>query len=267
VAILALNIYELASKRNRYMQNSAENLNSSSGAPGASPIDINAIVSRAKAVMTDPKTCWSAIKAENADIKTLYMKYFLVLAAIPAIARFIGHTIVGVSLPFVGTVRMPFFGSLVQGIFFYGLALGMIYIAGYILNALAPKFEGSTSLNSSIKLAGFAMIPSCIGGALEIYPNPLFWLIGLLLGLYSIYVFYMGIPEMTGVPEAKRLIYLGAAVVANIIVGFVLAAVLAVVTPSMGAGAMPTIQGGPGSPDLQKLGEGLQQLQKMLPKQ
>ena len=58
-----------------------------------------------------------------------------------------------------------------------------------------------------------------------------------LLGLYSLYVLYVGATPMMGVPQDKAAGYVVITIVAAIIVYFVIGAVAAAFTPTMG----PTI--------------------------
>ncbi len=58
------------------------------------------IVSRVKAILMTPKTEWPIIAAETTTVADLYKNYVIILAAIPAIAMFIGMSIVGTTVFF-----------------------------------------------------------------------------------------------------------------------------------------------------------------------
>ena len=66
------------------------------------------IVERAKNICLTPNTEWPIIAAEPATPAALVTGYVVPLAAIGAVAGFIGGSIVGHTLPFVGTYRVPF---------------------------------------------------------------------------------------------------------------------------------------------------------------
>ncbi len=53
------------------------------------------LVDRAKNILLQPKQEWAVIEAETTDTKTLYTSYAMILAAIPAVAGFIGMSIIG----------------------------------------------------------------------------------------------------------------------------------------------------------------------------
>ena len=56
------------------------------------------IVDRVKNILITPKTEWEIIKGEADSIKDLVMGYVVILAAIPAVASFIGISLIGVLL-------------------------------------------------------------------------------------------------------------------------------------------------------------------------
>ena len=71
-----------------------------------------AIVDRVKNICLTPNTEWPVIAEEATSAGSLITGYVAPLAAIGAVAGFIGGSIVGTSLPFVGTLsivrRVPF---------------------------------------------------------------------------------------------------------------------------------------------------------------
>ena len=53
------------------------------------------LVERAKSIILTPNQEWELIEREQYEIKDLYTNYVMILAAIPAVAAFIGLTLVG----------------------------------------------------------------------------------------------------------------------------------------------------------------------------
>ncbi|HET7729290.1 MAG TPA: hypothetical protein VFK48_04575, partial [Usitatibacter sp.] len=60
------------------------------------------LLQRAKNIIVSPRTEWDVIAAENTPSRDLVVGYVLPLAAVAAIAGFIGMTLIGQSLPFLG---------------------------------------------------------------------------------------------------------------------------------------------------------------------
>ena len=244
------------------MENQTENKNESccgSGVCGCK-VDFNFIFDRAKKVILNPKTCWADLKNEPITIKELYTKYILVLAAIPALCGFIKQVIFGVSIPFLGTWRMPFFSGLIYSIVQYLVTLGMLYVAAVIIDKLAPRFEGKTDTTTAFKLTAYSVTPSLILGVMMLFPAALAMLGGL-LGLYGFYLLYEGIPAMTGVPEAKRNVFcaatIGCLVVAGIVVGLI---VTSVARP-----AMPEPSFSKTNINMEQIEKGLKKFQELMP--
>ena len=53
------------------------------------------LVDRVKNILLQPSQEWAVIETETTDTKTLYTSYAMILAAIPAVAGFIGGSIIG----------------------------------------------------------------------------------------------------------------------------------------------------------------------------
>ena len=96
------------------------------------------------------------------------------------------------------------------------------YAVAFIIDALAPKFDSRKDLTAAAKLAVFAATPAWVGGALAILPalSPLI----LIASLYSLYLFYIGLPVMMETPKEKTLVYFIVVIIASIIVSVIIGA-------------------------------------------
>jgi hypothetical protein len=81
-----------------------------------------AIVDRVKNTCFTPNTEWPVIAEEATSAGSLITGYVAPLAAIGAVAGFIGGSIVGTTLPFVGTYRVPLVAGLVMAVFTFVMA-------------------------------------------------------------------------------------------------------------------------------------------------
>jgi hypothetical protein len=171
-------------------------------------------------ILTKPKEEWAVIAGESTDIPTLYKEYIVLLAAIPAIAGFIGMTIVGMPAPFLGTIRIGLVSGLVHLIVGYLLTLVSCLVAAFVIEKLAPTFGSRGNLIQALKLVAYASTPVWIAGVLAIYP-PLSMLL-LIAAIYAIYLFYLGLPFVMQTPQDKVLAYTIASAVALIITSIVI---------------------------------------------
>ncbi|MFT3800230.1 MAG: Yip1 family protein [Burkholderiaceae bacterium] len=197
-----------------------------------------ALIDRVKAILLTPKTEWPVIEQEPGDIAGIYKDYLVFLVAIPALAGFIGMSIVG--LGGIVPVRVPFFSGLVNGILHYLLTLVLIYVLALIVDALAPTFGGTKNALAAFKLVAYGMTASLVAGALTIIPvlAPL----AVIGSLYSLYLFYVGLPVLMKCPPEKALPYTAVLVVCAIIASVLLAAItkpaIAPLASSGGPGAV-----------------------------
>src|SRR5687768_3386141 len=98
------------------------------------------LVDRAKNICLTPKTEWPVIAGETTPQGTLITGYVIPLAAIGAIAGFIGMSLIGFSTPFTGTVRIPIVTGMVNAVFAVGMAVVTVFVLSLVIDALAPSF-------------------------------------------------------------------------------------------------------------------------------
>ncbi len=193
-------------------------------------IDVNApaLQARVTNILKDPKREWPVIAAEPTTTEKLYGSYIVPLAAIPAIATFIGYSIVGLSLPFVGTVRVGIIRGLVSAFVSYVVSLVLVYVAAMVIDWLAPKFESTPNQIQALKLVAYSYTAAWVAGVVMVIPA--LAMLGVLGGLYSIYLFYVGLPVMMKTPESKVVPYMAVSAVSVIVMGIILAMITAAVT-------------------------------------
>ena len=181
------------------------------------------LVERTKAIVLTPKTEWQAIEAEPGDPAYLFKNYVAILAAIPAVCGFIGNSIVGMNMPMIGTYRIGIIGGLASAIIGYVLSFVMVYVVALITDALAPTFGGQKNQPNALKLAVYSMAPVWLVGVFSLIPG--LRILGL-LGLYSLYLFWLGVPTLMKAPGDKSVPYTAAVVVCGIVISLVIGAIV-----------------------------------------
>lgn len=177
------------------------------------------LVDRAKNIMFNPKQEWEVVKAESISTQELYTKYALILAAIPAIAGFIGYAMFGLSWGF-GTIKLPVGASLTWAIVTYVTSILGVVILAFIVDALAPSFGTAKDMNASTKVVVFAYTPAWVAGIFYIFPTLGF--IVALAGIYGLVLMYMGLQRVKDVPQDKTAVYFIVIIIAALIVYFVM---------------------------------------------
>jgi Yip1 domain len=191
-------------------------------------MDTNKIIARAKATLLTPKTEWPIIAAEPDTVQHLYENYILVLAAIPAIVSFLRYSVVGMRVPFVGTLRVGVGSALVNAIVAYVMALVGVYIVAVIIDSLAPSFQGERNRVQALKTVAYAYTAFWVASIIGIIPG--LTLIAAIAGLiYGIYLLRLGLPFTMKCPDSSAVGYTAVSIIVAVVVGFVLSLVVGAV--------------------------------------
>lgn len=175
------------------------------------------LVARIQGILLKPKEEWVKIREETTTVSELFTSYAVILAAIPALAQFIGFGLIGRRVPFVGWYRYGLGRGLLYAVFLYIFSLVTVYVLGFIINALAPTFSSKQDLTSAMKVAIYAMTPAWVAGILHIIPY--LGTLVILGSLYGIYLLYLALATpLLETPKEKVVPYL--------VVTFIVAAVL-----------------------------------------
>ena len=192
------------------------------------------LVERIKGILLKPKEEWQTISGEATPIPELYKTYVVKLAAIGPVASIIGMSIVGITLPFMGSFRISLATSMGSAIVHYILTLVGVYVLALIIDALAPTFSGEKSILQAFKVAAYSSTPGWVVGVIGIIPAlaPLG-----ILGLYGLYLLYLGLPSLMKSPKEKSLGYtiavILAAIVIFVLISFISRAFISYPTPRM----------------------------------
>lgn len=180
------------------------------------------LIERVKNIVLTPKTEWPAIGREPGDVAYLFTGYVAILAAIPAVCGFIGSSLVGFTIPSLGTVRMPVASGLLSAIVGYLLTFVIVYVVALIVEALAPTFGGRKDFASALKVTVYSYTPAWLCGIFLLIPGLRF--LGI-LGLYGLYLLYLGLPPLMKSPPEKSLFYSVAIVICAIVIAIIIGVV------------------------------------------
>ena len=185
------------------------------------------LVTRAQNIVLRPNMEWPVVAAEPATPASIFAGYVVPLAAIAPIASFVGFSVVGVGIPFVGTYRVGLVAGLTNAVISYAFALLGVLLLAAIVNALAPSFGAPRSWVAALKVTAYSLTPSFLAGVLLIFP-PLA-ILGILAGFYGIYLLFIGLPIVMGAARERAPLYLvsvmGCAIVLGVVFGAVNAAI------------------------------------------
>ena len=186
------------------------------------------LVDRAKKILLQPKSEWAVIAAEPHTVQDLYTGYVMILAAIPAVAWFIGFSIIGMGMLGV-SYRVPITSGVAHMVVSYILGLGWVYVLALIIDALAPNFGGEKNFINALKVSAFSPTAMWLAGIFAIIPA--LSILGI-LGLYSLYLLYTGLPPLMRVPEEKAVPYVVVVIIVGIVLASIVGALAGLVVPS-----------------------------------
>ena len=190
---------------------------------------------RVKNILFTPSQEWDVIDTEAATVKGLYTRYACILAAIGPVARFIGGQLFG-RQGFVAVVHPPLIQSIVSALVDYGLSLVGVYVLALAIDLMAPSFGGTRSRIQALKVAVYAWTASWLFQIFQLVP-PVSALS--IIGAYSLYLMYLGIPKLMKAPADKAAVYSVITIVVALAIWIVVALVAgALIATSAGVAAI-----------------------------
>jgi Yip1 domain/zinc-ribbon domain len=242
------------------------------------------IFARIKGILLSPSTEWPLIAAEAKTSSEIYMGYVLPLAAIGIIATLIGTTVIGVSVPFIGSVRTGIIAGVFAAILGFVFAFVGVWLIAWLVDMLAPTFGGQRDSLRALKVTAYSYTPAWIAGIFHLIP--LLGIVAIIGGLYGLYLLYLGLPVLMRCPKDKSVGYtivtVLCAIVAGVVIGVLSACAIGALSflglgamgkfsshndsatdTAMAAGALSSIFGGKSDADRARVGEAVGKLAKM----
>jgi len=192
------------------------------------------LVARVQGILLKPKEEWVKIKAEKTSMAQLFMGYAVLLAAIPAVAHFIGDGLIGRRIPLLGWFRLPMGTALLYAILMFVLTLASTFALGFIIDALAPSFGSKKNLENAMKLAVYSMTPSWVAGIF--YILPVLGIIAVIASLYGLYILYLGFnTPLMDTPKDKVVGYMVVSIIVAVVLYFVVGLIVGAIVFGGGA--------------------------------
>lgn len=162
------------------------------------------IVERVRAIMMTPQAEWPAIANESGD--ALAIRYMAILALIPALARLVGGWLIG--------GYTPFLPALIGAVAGYALSFIAVFVVALAVDLLAPRFGGQRGYSMALRLTVYSCTPLWLAGIFLLVPGASFLV---LLGVYGLYLMWIGMPVLMHSSKDKTLPYLLTVAVCDIV--------------------------------------------------
>jgi FtsH-binding integral membrane protein len=156
-------------------------------------MDYKKIWERIKLIITNPSSEWEKIAVEPNDQNEMLINYVLPIVGLGAITTFIGKASMSEYSVYQGfMLAITYFISMIAG----------IYISAVVISELEPGFNIEKDFGSTLKLIVYSATASLVASVIaNLHPGLSF--IGL-FGLYSLYLFWTGLPKIKEVAEDKK---------------------------------------------------------------
>lgn len=169
---------------------------------------ISNIVAQGKELILTPAVFWKKQKETSKDTKTLWLTYLLPMMLALAVAVFMGEFFRRTDF----FIEYPLLKALREIILF-----GLTYYLGVLISAeLMKSFGAGKNVEIARILVAYSMTPIVLISAVTglfpfLYPLNV-------VGLYSFYLFWIGVKELLTFPENKEHSYVIITIVANFFV-------------------------------------------------
>lgn len=177
------------------------------------------ILARARDIVLSPRAEWAKIATEDTSSAQVSGRYVVPLALIGPVAGVIGSQVFGgaaMGLRYYSSLS----GAITVGFIGFVLTIVTYALLTLIADLLAPRFGGDLSPERASKLIAYGSTPVWLSGIFALVPAISFLSI---LGLYSIYLIYLGATPILNVPREKAGIFTGVLVLCGIALNFVVA--------------------------------------------
>lgn len=166
---------------------------------------------RAYSLIIDPTKTWQIIAQEQVDIRRLIQSYALPMTLIP-----VASTIIRVLFARGPFITLYFiFNLLIGGVVNYILLIAALLFAGWLVSIFAQYFASKTELIAAMKLVVYSTTPVWLCSIFKIFPA---LSVLALLGFYSIYLVFAGLPIILQTPPDKNVAFASSIVAIGVII-------------------------------------------------
>ena len=181
-------------------------------------------------ILKDPKNEWALIEEEHYSAKTVFLTQISILAAIPAIALYIGVTQVGWSVAGQEPVRLASSSALGSAVLFYFAMWAAVAFIAACMHWMEKTYGGEVSLDECLVLTTVTATPLFLSGISFLLP--ILWLNVAVAGtalVYSVYLLYSGTSRVMKIDEDRAFMFASSVLTVALctLVGMLAASVIA----------------------------------------
>ena len=175
-------------------------------------MDLNKLIKRVINMLIKPKEEWVDVRLETTTIQDLFLKYAVILAAIPAVCSFLGFMFIPYFSHFIGRA----FTFMILG---YVLGLGAVFLLGFVIDALAPSFGAQKNLVESMRIAVYSNTAAWVVGVLLLIPHLWVYIVG---AIYTSVLLFLGVKTIKSPPADKEMGYTATIILTYLVITFII---------------------------------------------
>ena len=160
-------------------------------------------------LLVKPNEQWRTVAdLPEKSLNTLIL-YPCILAILPAVAWYYGTSRVGWTVgDSEDVIKLTVASARQISILFYLAMIACVAVIGYFIHWMADTYGADSTFAKGVVIAGLTATPLFIAGLVGFYP--LLWL-DLLIGVaavsWAVYLLYLGIPIVMGIPEERGFLF------------------------------------------------------------
>ncbi|HEV8381356.1 MAG TPA: Yip1 family protein [Gemmatimonadales bacterium] len=174
------------------------------------------LTSRARAVLFEPRATFKEVDSEFTKPGDIWGKYVIPLALLGPLAGAVGRLLFGKRMgsQTLGD-HVTITGAVIWAVVGFVIAVAGIFILTQIISQLAPGFGGQKNDVQALKVAAYASTPALVAGVFNIHG--LFYVVAIIVSLYSLYLLYVGLPILMKVPKDRAMGYTAVVIIGAIV--------------------------------------------------
>ena len=180
-------------------------------------MDLRFLYHRTKYFIINPGKAWEVVHREERPMRFVRGSFFMPLIILVSVSAFLG------SMFFINTTLKPMYSVLAAVNTFLFLYLG-VYGSAFVVREIMRAMDLGHDFLVAFKLVAYSMAPIFLSLTVSrLFESLLFINV---LGLYGLYIFWIGMEVMVNPPDHKKLPMIIASVVSMLIIFFLLQIIL-----------------------------------------
>jgi len=187
-------------------------------------MDFRFLYHRTKYFIISPGKAWEVVHREARPMKFVRGSFFMPLIILVTVSAFLG------SMFFINTTLKPMYSVLAAVSTFFFLYLG-VYASAFVVREITRALDLGHDFLVAFKLVAYSMAPIFLSLTISRLLESLLFIN--VLGLYGLYILWIGMETMVNPPDHKKLPMMIATVISMLIIFMLMLVILSKLTEAV----------------------------------